>query len=51
MTDSSKNIICKIENGQQCCENFGVYTENELNDFIGANVIKIKKDNLMLGSA
>ena len=45
MTDSSKNIICKIDNNQQCCENFGVYTENELNDFIGAEYYSVIVEN------
>lgn len=48
MTDSSKNIVCKIENGQQCCENFGVYTENELNDFIGAQYYSVNVENDIL---
>jgi hypothetical protein len=36
MSDPSKNITCKIQNGQKCYEKFGIHTENDLNNFIGA---------------
>lgn len=36
MNDSAKNIICKIENAHKCCEQWGVYTDAKLNDFVGA---------------
>ena len=47
MNNSSKNIICKIENGQQCCERFGVYTNNELNNFIGAEYHSVDIGNVI----
>jgi hypothetical protein len=36
MSDKSKNITCKISNSANCCERFGVYTNCNLSDFIGA---------------
>lgn len=36
MSDPSKNIVCKISNSANCCEKFGVCTENTMSDFIGA---------------
>jgi hypothetical protein len=36
MSDTSKNITCKIENFHKCCEKWGVYTDSVLNDFIGS---------------
>jgi len=47
MNNSSKNIICKIENNQQCCERFGVYTMNELNNFIGAEYHSVDIGNVV----
>jgi hypothetical protein len=49
MSDTTKNITCKIENAHICCEKWGIHTETKLNDFIGAEyysiVTKIKKKN------
>jgi hypothetical protein len=36
MSDSSMDITCKMENSHKCCEKWGVYTESNLNEFIGA---------------
>jgi hypothetical protein len=36
MSDDSKNITCKISNIQNCCEKFGIYTNSNLDEFIGA---------------
>lgn len=36
MSDTSKNITCKIENFHKCCEKFGVHTNSVLTDFIGS---------------
>jgi hypothetical protein len=36
MSNPSKNIICKISNIANCCENFGIHTNCNLSDFIGA---------------
>jgi hypothetical protein len=36
MSDDTKNITCKISNDNLCCENWGVYTKDKLNDFIGS---------------
>lgn len=49
MSDSTKNITCKIENSRNCCEKWGVYTESKLDDFIGAeyysiDIRKVKTD-------
>lgn len=40
MIDRSFNILCKMGNNQQCCENFGAYTDSALlfDTFIGARV-------------
>jgi hypothetical protein len=48
MSDSTKDITCKIENSHKCCEKWGVYTKSNLNEFIDAeylsiDVSKIKK--------
>ena len=49
MSDSTKDITCKIENAHKCCEKWGVYTKSNLDEFIGAeyrsiDVSKIKKE-------
>lgn len=36
ISDSTKNITCKIENSKKCCEKYGMHTKSNLNDFIGA---------------
>jgi hypothetical protein len=36
MSDPSKNIVCKISNIANCCERFGIFVNNELTTFIGA---------------
>lgn len=36
MSDSKKNITCKIENYSKCCEVWGVSTKSDVNKFIGA---------------
>ena len=41
MSDVSKNIVCKIENSQNCCESFGVYTKSVIDDFIGAEYYSV----------
>jgi hypothetical protein len=61
MSDSSKNIICRIDNTQQCCETFGVYVEtdlsvssslfseiskNQLDDFIGSEYHSVDIGNV-----
>jgi hypothetical protein len=51
ITDSSKNIICKIENEQHCCERFGVYTKNELNDFIGAEYYSVNIGKIVFSNS
>ena len=40
--DTSKNITCKISNTQYCCETYGVFCKNNLDDFIGAEYEKIE---------
>jgi hypothetical protein len=44
MSDESKNITVTISNGQNCCQQYGVYTISDMNSFIGAtyNFIDIK---------
>jgi len=42
MSDSSKNIICTIDNGTQCCEVFGVHTASVMDDFIGAEFLSME---------
>ena len=46
MSDTSKNITCKISNSPNCCEQFGIYTKQTLRDFIGAEYqsVNIHKD-------
>jgi hypothetical protein len=41
MSDSSKNITCKISNSQNCCEQYGIYTKNNIDDYIGAEYYSI----------
>ena len=50
MSDPSKNIICKISNGQNCYERFGIHLEfillnsntpGKLRDFIGAKYLSV----------
>jgi hypothetical protein len=41
MSDKKKNITCKIENSQYCCENWGIHTISNLNEFIGAEYYSI----------
>jgi hypothetical protein len=41
MSDTTKNIICKIQNARNCCEKWGIYTKNNLNAFIGAEYYSI----------
>ena len=41
MSDSSKNITCKISNSQNCCERFGIYTKCKLEEFIGAEYYSV----------
>ena len=36
MNNSSKNIIFKISNAQNCCERFGIHSPCRLVNFIGA---------------
>lgn len=36
VSDESKNVTCKIENAQKCCEVYGAFTPTPLEDFIGA---------------
>ena len=47
MSDTSKNITCKIENFHKCCEKFGVYTKSVLNDFIGSEYHSIDIKNVI----
>jgi hypothetical protein len=44
MSDSSKNIICKISNDRVCCENYDVVFDESINknDFIGAEYLSVK---------
>ena len=42
MSDSSKNIICTINNDTQCCEVFGVHTASVMDDFIGAEFLSME---------
>ena len=41
MSDNNKNIVCKIDNSQQCCEHFGVSTNQDFSNFIGAEFLSI----------
>jgi len=41
MSDSDKNIAFKIENASNCCEKWGMYTKNNLNEFIGAEYYSV----------
>ena len=41
MSDSSKDIVCKISNEQKCYERFGIYTSCKLQDFVGAEYISV----------
>jgi hypothetical protein len=49
MSDSSKDIVCKISNTKNCCERFGIHTSCKLKDFVGAeyisvNIKKVKRE-------
>jgi hypothetical protein len=56
MSDSEKNIICKIDKLHQCCEEFGIITnpiESELSKFIGSiyfsvNVAEVKLEECVI---
>ena len=41
MNDKTKNIVCKIENGQSCCEHFGISVDKDIKDFIGAEYLSV----------
>ncbi len=41
MSDTRKNITCKIENARNCCEKWGIHTKSNLNEFIGAEYYSI----------
>jgi hypothetical protein len=41
MSDSDKNITFKIENLGNCCEKWGMYTKNNLTEFIGAQYYSV----------
>lgn len=41
MSDTTKNITCKIENEHICCEKWGIHTKSTLNGFIGAEYYSI----------
>ena len=45
MNDPTKNIICKIDNIDRCCENWGIHTKDNIIEFIGAefNSIDVSK--------
>jgi hypothetical protein len=47
MSDTTKNITCKIENSRNCCEKWGIHTKSNFNEFIGAEYysIDIHKQN------
>ena len=50
MSDTTKNIVCKIDNEHICCEKWGVYVKTELEQFIGAeyysvHIGKINRDD------
>lgn len=36
MSDPDMNIIARISNRSDCCEEWGMHTENNLDDFVGA---------------
>ena len=46
MSDTEKNINCKISNSQQCCEKFGVSTNKDFTHFIGAEYFGIDIGNI-----
>ncbi len=52
MSDSRKNITCKIEKSNNFCENWGVYTTSYLEKFIGAKYHSVhiceQEDMLMI---
>ena len=52
MSDESKNITLTICNSKNCCEEYGVYTNSDMNSFIGAtyNFIDIKNVSNYEGS-
>ena len=41
MSDNTKNITCKIQNAQNCCEKWGIHTKSNLNEFIGSEYYSI----------
>ena len=41
MSDPNQNIQLKISNEKQCCEQFGVYVDANILDFIGAEYEEI----------
>jgi hypothetical protein len=43
MSDDSKNIICKIDNRQDCCEVFGIFSPDskDFDKFIGAKYLSV----------
>ena len=36
MSDTSKNIVCKIDNEHICCEKWGIYVKNDVDFYIGS---------------
>ena len=42
MSDTFKNVTCKIDSTQECCENFGVHINCKLDDYIGAEYVTAK---------
>jgi len=48
MNDKSKNITCKIDNSENCCERFGCYTNSNISDFIGAEYFSVDVGELVV---
>lgn len=49
ITTSEQSIKLGIENGQSCCEDWGYFmSEDDTNDFIGAELIDVKITDTLL---
>ena len=51
ITDEDQEILCAIENGQNCCEEWGYFWCNDnIKDFIGSKLLSIKITDKALNS-